>query len=281
MSVNSPKILLSVILFSYLCPVIFYFSGTGNSRWAAQRLAEVTGERLVFIPDVIDSDCQFTLSEDERIGWVFPVHGWRPPIVVREFIGKMHISNAEGHFCFALVTAGDDIGQTMEILNADLAHRGLHAESLYSLIMPESYVGLPFMDVDKPEREKAKKQKAAEELERFAREIAQRQRGLTRTYKGHWPRINSHIIGEFFVKKLISDKSFHVTEERCTGCGICIKACPVGNMEGGHGALPQWKHTGRCLTCFACYHHCPQHAIEFGRQTQRKGQYYYEKNKTI
>ena len=52
--------------------------------------------------------------------------------------------------------------------------------------------------------------------------------------------------------------------------------CPVGDIKGGHGTYPEWLHHKDCLTCFTCYHHCPHHAIEFGRQTQKKGQYFYK-----
>ncbi len=258
--------------------MIFYFSATGNTRWAARQLAEATGERLIFIPDALKGDCHYELSGDERIGFVFPVHGWRPPLLVREFVERLKLTGAAGHYCFALVTAGDDIGETMEILNRDLtASVGIRAESLYSLIMPESYVGLPFMDVDKPEKEARKLQLAKEELNRFAEEIDHRKRGVVNTYKGHWPRINSRIIGHAFVKWLVEDSKFHVEEERCLKCGRCAEVCPVENIDGGKGQAPLWKHTGRCLTCFACYHHCPTHAIEFGRQTRHKGQYFWRR----
>jgi flavodoxin len=69
--------------------MIFYFSGTGNTRWAAEQLAAAMGERLLFIPDELNTACEYTLTEDERIGFCFPVHGWQPPHIVREFIRKM------------------------------------------------------------------------------------------------------------------------------------------------------------------------------------------------
>ena len=96
------------------------------------------------------------------------------------------------------------------------------------------------------------------------------------TYKGHWPRTNSKVLGAAFVKWLITDKPFRVKADDCLQCGTCAKVCPVDNIEGGHQQLPQWKHNGQCLTCFACYHHCPVHAIEFGNRTKHKGQYYFE-----
>ena len=141
--------------------MIFYLSGTGNTRWAAQVLSATTGDRLMSIPEMIGSDCRFTLGENERIGFCFPVHGWRPPLIVRQFVAKLRVDGADGHYCYALCTAGDNIGETFDILAGDLANSGLGLDSRCSLIMPESYVGLPFMDVDTPTKEKAKKAAAA------------------------------------------------------------------------------------------------------------------------
>ena len=39
--------------YQYLCHMIFYFSGTGNSKWAAKTLALETDETLVSIPEVM------------------------------------------------------------------------------------------------------------------------------------------------------------------------------------------------------------------------------------
>ena len=137
--------------------MIFYFSATGNTLWAAQQLAENIGERLVFIPEAMDGPCHYTLAEGERIGFCFPVHAWRPPVLVRRFIQRLSFANAEDHYCFALCTAGDTTGESMRIFRQILAQRSLHLDAVYSLIMPESYVGLPFMDVDTIDKEREKK----------------------------------------------------------------------------------------------------------------------------
>ena len=54
----------------YLCSMIFYFSGTGNTRWAAKLVADRLGERLAYIPDMVESDCHFILEKGERLGFV-------------------------------------------------------------------------------------------------------------------------------------------------------------------------------------------------------------------
>ncbi len=265
--------------FHNFAPMIFYFSGTGNTRWAAQQLSKATREQLIYIPNHPTGDISPELSEGERIGFCFPVHGWRPPMLVRKFISRLRLQSA-GHFTYALCTAGDNIGETIEILEKDLQQVDVRLDAAFSLIMPESYVGLPFMDVDTDGNEQAKKSQATERLREFTPLIVNRTKGVRRLDKGRWPRINSRIIGGFFTRHLITDKPFHVDGERCVKCGLCATVCPVHDILGGHGQMPQWRHDGSCLTCFTCYHHCPQHAIEFGRRTQKKGQYYFDHHQT-
>ena len=286
--------------------MIFYFSGTGNTKWAASKLAAATREDLISIAPYMRADDSshnlaepFILKENERLGFVFPVHGWRVPKLVREFISKMKIqrepsdASAENKakaddslknrpFTYCVCTAGDSIGLTIENLNEVISQNpSLQAlgitevSSSYSLIMPESYIGLPFMDVDPKEREIRKKENAAQELAVVCEEIFDRKEGISRLVKGPIPWFFTKVVGGFFENVLITDKRFHVEKDRCVKCGICANVCPVGDIKGGHGEYPVWLHHKDCLTCFTCYHHCPHHAIEFGNQTQKKGQYYF------
>ncbi len=263
--------------------MIFYLSGTGNTEWAARKIAQKTGEELIFIPDWLrqhQNDQQpltLDLQKDERIGLCFPVHGWRPPTIVRRFVRLMPKPKSP-HYLYALCTAGDNIGETIDILRQDLGQREMQLDAAFSLILPESYVGLPFFDIDTPKKEQEKKAKADEKLHQFIDAIIHR-KPASDLVIGRWPRINSRFLGGFFTRYLITDKPFHVDSVRCVKCGICADVCPTRNVVGGLGQEPTWKHNGSCLACFACYHHCPHHAIEYGRQTQHKGQYFYKKRR--
>lgn len=264
--------------------MIFYFSGTGNTRWAAQKVAAATADRLVNIAEEMlaaetaqASDHQFTytLAQDERIGFFFPVHGWRPPRLVLDFLDRLHLTNADSHYAYVVCTAGDNVGEAVSILEKRLQTMGIKIDSAISLIMPESYVGLPFMDVDTPAKEQCKKMEADNKLTRFIADIMECRSGVRDITIGHWPRINSRLIGSVFVKKLVTDRPFHVVADRCLHCGKCASVCPVANIHFEKGGEPSWLHNGKCLSCFACYHHCPTHAIEYGGRTKKKGQYYF------
>ena len=273
--------------------MIFYFSGTGNTRWIAQQLAEATGEELRFIPDEMKKDVmRYELKDCERLGFCFPTHGWQPPRIVREFIRKAQFVKTNTDctdktdirtntnntnstlFVWALTTCGDNMGKAMDIFNRELAKKGLKAETLFSVIMPESYVCLPFMYTDTESREREKIEQARRQTEHIARIIIDRKRGIEELDKGATPRLFSYVIGQYFNKRMITDKKFSVDNDVCTRCGKCRRVCPVDNITG---TPPRWLHNGQCTCCLACYHYCPVHAINYGSITRKRDQYYFNR----
>lgn len=68
-----------------------------------------------------------------------------------------------------------------------------------------------------------------------------------------------------------SGRGFHVTEA-CNGCGICKNICPVANIELADGK-PRWQD--RCEQCYACFHWCPQTAVQRGNKTHRQPRYHH------
>ena len=111
--------------------MIFYFSGTGNTKWAAEQLALATQESLYYIPDEMGKEkCEYTLQEGERLGFCFPTHGWQPPRIVRDFIRKSTFHHTT--YIYALTTCGDNMGHAMRIFNKELGQKGLHTDAVFS-----------------------------------------------------------------------------------------------------------------------------------------------------
>lgn len=259
--------------------MIFYFSGTGNTKWAAHQLATATGEQLRYIPDELGNTEPYILNEGERLGFCFPTHGWQPPRIVRDFIRRstfnVQRSMVNGQwstYIYALTTCGDNMGYAMRIFEKELGNKGLHTDARFALVMPESNVCFSFLHLDTDEKAKQKVEAARQRMTHICHVVQQRQRGIEELVKGAIPYTYTYIIGGYYNKHLITDQHFWVDNEACIQCGLCQKLCPVDDIKG---APPVWIHNGRCTNCLACYHHCPSHAIHWGNM--KRGQYLLSK----
>ena len=244
--------------------MIYYFSGTGNSRYVACHLAEALGERLSRLPFSADEP-----AEDEAVGLVFPAYAWGIPKTIEDFI-RNHASSRLKGWLYAVITCGDDVGYADRVLDKALWRAcGRRLDAAFSVQMPNTYVCLPGFDVDSPELTEAKLAGAEHRVRDIAARIGKRE-PVRHLVRGGFPWTKTYVLRPLFKRFLLTDRYFHVSTSCCTSCGKCQKACPVDNIRI-IGGTPQWQSC--CAGCLACYHACPQHAIAFGSMTQKKGQY--------
>lgn len=255
--------------------MIFYYSGCGNSRWAAKELSERMHQPLLFIPEEMKGPCLYHLKKDEPLGFVFPIYAWRPPQIVRQFVERMKIEVEEGAaqtapYTFMVCTCADSAGYADKIFRRALHRKGLPLDAAISITMPKTYINLPGFGLDDPQAEHEKRDLAATNMPLIASFLnhGDQEWDITR---GKCPWFTSTVEAWFFEHVLISDRPFRV-ESSCIGCGKCAEVCPVGNITMKEGR-PQWH--GKCLSCMSCYHYCPENAIQWGRMTKGKGQYHF------
>lgn len=262
--------------------MIFYFSGTGNTRWAAGYIARALNDQCICITDEqslsqLSSETHGTLlsyavAPDERIGFAFPVYGWQPPGIFMEFLRRIQFKGASGTYCYFVCTCGDDIGRTRDILQKELQPHQLTLQAGLSLLMPDCYISLPGFDVDSAEERTTKLAQAPAILDGFIERIRHSEKNCFQLKPGTFPAFKTYVLGNLFRRFLMGDKPFHATSA-CIGCGKCTQSCPVGNIRLEKG-LPRWQ--GHCTGCLACYHTCPFKAIQYGNRTKGKGQYLHD-----
>lgn len=241
--------------------MIFYFSGTGNSEWAARQLAARLGDETRNIID-ISADERFRFGQGEVVGLAFPVYAWRAPDLVTEFAARIE---TVGAYTYAVCTCESEAGNTLEILN-----RAWPLSAGFSVDMPSNYIIGPHDTA--PDADNVKRlREAASRLDVICGRIRNRETGFEAA-KGSWPRLKSNLINWLFNKKGRKTAPFHVTVESCISCGLCVKICPTRTIEL-RGGRPVWRKEA-CALCLGCINRCPQLAIEYGNKTQGKKRYY-------
>lgn len=250
--------------------MIFYFSGTGNSRWVANQISQAQQEELVFIPQALrQGNHTFELKEHEKVGFVFPVYSWGAPVIVLQFISRLTLLNYQSQYVFFVCTCGDDTGLTRQTFCHALGLKGINCHAGFSVTMPNTYVLLPGFDVDNKEVEERKLAEAVPAVKRINERIGECCAEFY-CHEGSVPWLKTKILNPLFNRFCISAKPFHVTDA-CIGCKNCEKACPVGNVVVV-GEKPVWGRN--CTSCLACYHICPKQAVRYGGRTRGKGQYF-------
>ncbi|QHQ60639.1 4Fe-4S ferredoxin [Anaerocolumna sedimenticola] len=248
--------------------MIFYFSGTGNSLYVAKNIAEHNNEKLISVAAVVNSSInhyEYTLKENELVGFVCPIYAWGPPKPLLDFINKLKLNNYHGNYVFAVVTCGSNIGNTMKIFTARLRKKNISLSSGYSVIMPSNYILMG--NVDSKEIEKEKLSEADRTLLYINGSIRQKRKEFL-IEKGRLPWLLTGIINPLFSKNASNTSKFYATDQ-CNGCGICEKVCNCRNIKVKE--KPEWRQ--QCTQCLACINYCPAKAIQYGKATENKGRY--------
>ena len=80
--------------------MIYYFSGTGNSKYVAQRLAEALDDSAVSVSDNPIRE----IPDGEPVGFVSPTYFWGLPWLLADFVRALHLTG--DHYCYVALTCG-------------------------------------------------------------------------------------------------------------------------------------------------------------------------------
>lgn len=235
---------------------LYCFSALGNSADIARQLSELLP------PEFADPV------------WVFPVYAWGvPPIVVK------HIQNLDlsGKLVHMVCTCGSETGHIDRQWRRLVTDRGGMVGGIYSVVMPRSYVCMPFMNTDPAKLVDSKLRNARERVKTIASCIAARQNTVDLTL-GPCPGFLSRVVYPWFFSSLMKTTKFH-TSNSCSGCGICAKICPNHNIQRDANGKPIWNKN--CTWCLRCYHSCPSHSIAYWCFTNKKRQYLHPDYKSV
>ena len=244
--------------------MIIYFTGTGNSRWCAQMLANRLDDQAVDVFPWMREGSGAELHSNRPWVFVCPTYGWRLPRIFAEFLRKGSFTGSrEAYF---VLTCGSEIGNVGAGIQALCGQKGFTCRGTLQVVMHENYITL----FNAPQEGEARKIIAA------ARPVVEEGAALIRAGEdfparraGVLDRIRSGPVNAMFYRFIIKGTPFYATSA-CVGCGKCAEACVLGNIELRDGK-PVWGN--RCTHCMACICGCPQKAVEYAGSSQGKPRY--------
>lgn len=241
--------------------IIYYFSATGNSLYAARNLAGALKDvELISIPSAL-ARREFS-TDAERIGFIFPLHYGGLPILVEDFVRQLSMPNVK--YLFAIATCGVPyLGRPFTDLNEILNGRRLDA--VWFLRLVSNYLML--RDTAADWRIRIRYWFAERKLKKIARAISDGQSHETWELRKDWCR---RMHDDWESRRSTLDEKFLVDRSKCVKCGLCEKICPVKNISRPDGS-PTWNHG--CVECLGCLHVCPKRAIDCGSITRGRKRY--------
>lgn len=232
---------------------IYWFSGTGNSLAVARMLAEKLSntERIPMARAFHDPP-----EPADRVGLVFPVYAFGPPAIVLRFIRRLKLRKDSMVFvvCTCAITPGNTVGFVQKALHK----RGADLSGAWTVKQPENYP--PLGGTPGPKSQAKTQAKADEKTARIASALLD---GVLEIEpSGFFRRLIGRLVYPAFrvFESHAADRFFRA-DKKCNGCGTCASVCPVENIEL-RGDRPVWL--GQCEQCFACFHWCPQNAVQYG-----------------
>lgn len=250
---------------------IYYFSATGNSLKVAKDMAEEFMHTTIFNISSLMSDPDKKIMTDcDRLGIVYPSYYLGIPLIVERFINRMKRQNPGlDKYIFSVCTYGSYPGASNRYLSRVLKKEGLILRAGFNIKMAENF--LPMYDVTAI--------KKIDELEEKLRQKIIPMCDIVRDMQKHmdgniFDWIPTLIFYNYFrSKKGKLDKEFY-SDESCNSCGLCEKICPVDNIRIVD-KKPAWQ--GHCELCLACLHWCPEHSIQYTKNTVGKKRYHHPK----
>ena len=247
--------------------MVLYFSGTGNSRYVAHRIADALDDELFSMNDRIKAEDTLPVKTGERLVVVTPTYAWRIPRLVENWLRRTEFPGVKQ--AWFVMTCGGEIGNAAKYNRALCREKQLTYMGTAHIVMPENYIAM----FNAPQAEEARQivAKAEPVIDRAASAIATDQ-AFPPPRGNLYDRFMSGPVNPIFYSVCVKAKAF-AAGDVCTGCGQCVKLCPTNNITIQNGR-PVWG--GDCTHCMACICRCPAEAIEYGKKSMGRPRYHFE-----
>lgn len=257
---------------------LFYFSGTGNTKFICDLVKErfiENGVKEVQLSEIktIKDDFQLEVSDDTLLGFAYPVYDYLPPDNILKLAEKLKSNNNNPCFIFNTYTT-DPMDSNMHLIDRlnknninTIAEAGFKSPGASAFIYanPKSPMVKHATIYEK---------QLNNNIEKFVKNIIEKYNTFDqkKSYiELKYNRFNS--FHQWFSKVTFGNMFYRnlKVDNNCSLCGLCVKNCPDENLTINDSKL-QISKSNNCQRCLKCVQLCKKRAINFTSQ-KRKGDY--------
>ncbi len=244
--------------------VVFYFSGTGNTRYLAKKFGQIIKCDVYSIEEKVNF--KKLIKDNDTIALCYPIHFSTAPILFKsflkhykkDFVGKKIIS-----LCSQQFFSGDGGRSIVDLLD-DV--KVIYVEHFN---MQNNITSMPlYYKMTKINNEKCLK-KVDKKLEKIVWNIKSGKVKLKGFNKF------SILMGksQYQSPKKIRQKQKEAVKinDNCILCNQCVKVCPTKNLEKKGNEIASKE---QCTFCMRCVNICPSKSITVCIHGKVKEQYY-------
>lgn len=237
--------------------MLFYFTATGNSLYAAKQLDD---ERISIAQAIHGKEKKY---KADKIGIVCPIFGHEVPLLVKEFLFGAEFDT---DYFYVVLTYGNRHGGACELVQKPLEGFGIHPAYINVLLMANNF--LPVFDMDE---QKKMDKKVDAHLAQICKDIKNRKRFFAPVTDADRAAHQEYLDRVSGMPENAFADAYHITDA-CIGCEICTKVCPKKCFRV-EKQKSIWNPE-RCMMCMACIHACPTMAIQMrGHEKNPKARY--------
>lgn len=251
--------------------MILYFSGTGNTRYCAEYLGKKLEDEVVDIAGYTRMQKTGDFHSEKPYVICMPVYCATLPLFAYYFLKKSVFRGSDRMYFLTTYGGSEEKGGDSTPVLACKLSKELHKTycGTWHVEMPVNMITMFSLQSDEEIRRRFSAMDSV--LDRFAEHV---KKGISAdgfSYNKTTAWLITKTI-DICYALAISDKKFYATD-KCVGCGLCEKLCPLSNITMANGK-PEWN--GSCTQCMACICRCPNEAIEYGKKTQGRARYTFE-----
>lgn len=240
----------------------FYFSGTGNTKWAVNELHQAAlakghQSRCFSIEDKLD-ELDKLLHDTDFIGIAFPVYVENVPEIMKQFLHRVgqHLQAQKSLLVLTTVGFKDGCGP-YEVLR-QLPAKNVRLQG-YTSIKLANNLSSPASDNKPVSQEEVQRrlEKGRQKISGLIQRVGAGKRsidlGVYLFMRPFRKRLNKFVEGY--------DKVLSIDAEACRKCMLCANNCPTRSIRERDGKLVIMP---TCTACMRCFNSCPAHAVWHG-----------------